>query len=362
MTAPTPFQAGPEAAPRGALARFFRVGTKATAQQDLINILARTPLNQITPNLVSEIIERHKVTAAGTRSLLKDLWRDALVEFLKDDTLSDEEMVYLGELRHVLALSTTESQAALDEAVGASYARSLKEVVTDGRVTEDERARLDRLAHSLRLSEQSRMKLNKTHVEEFVIKQATVIGADQRVTREELQELNDVGDALGVDIQFDSATQATLARYYQLWLVENGEPPSFPVDITLQKGEVAHFATAARWAELRTKTVAVHYSGVSASIRIVKGVRWRVGTVTPHRVTQDQITVIDAGMFYITNKRAIFVGAKKNAAIRLNTLLGIEVFNDGIQLEKPTGRSPYLLFDGDIELAAAILTALLSES
>ena len=253
-------------------------------------------------------------------------------------------------------------QAALDEVVAARYARSLKDAVTDGRVTEDARARLDRLAQGLRLSEESRLKLNKSHVEEFVIKHAKVIGADQRVTREEMQELDDVGNALGVEVHLDSATKATLARYYQLWLVENGEPPPFPVDITLQKGEVAHFATAARWAELRTKTVAVRYSGVSASIRIAKGVRWRVGTVTPHRVTQDQITVIDAGMFYITNKRAIFVGAKKNAAIRLNTLLGIEVFNDGIQLEKPTGRSPYLLFDGDIELAAAILTALLSES
>lgn len=362
MTAPTPFQAGPEAAPRGALARFFRVGTKATAQQDLINLLAERPLTEIVPSEVSEIVRTHGVSGRGARALLQNLWRDAVAEFIKDGILSDDELAYLGELRHVLSLSTTESETALDEAVGARYAKSLKEALADGKLTEDERSRLDRLAQNLRLGDQSRGKLNRAHAQEFLTKQAKVIVADERVTRGELQELDDLGSALGVEIQFDSATKASLARYYRLWLIENGEPPSIPVDITLQKGEIAHFATFARWAELRTKTVAVHYSGVSASIRIVKGVRWRVGTVTPHRVTKDQITVIDSGMFYITNKRALFVGAKKNAAIRLNTLLGIQVFNDGIQLEKPTGRRPYLLFDNEIEIAAAILTTLLADS
>ena len=99
-----------------------------------------------------------------------------------------------------------------------------------------------------------------------------------------------------------------------------------PVDITLHNGEVAYFATFARWAELRTKTVKVVYSGTTASIRIAKGLRWRVGSVTPQRITEDQVTTLDWGMFYITNKRAIFTGGE-NAVIRLNSLLGIEVFN-----------------------------------
>lgn len=362
MTAPTPFQAGPDAAPRGALARFFRVGTKASAQQDLINLLARNPLNQITPSVVSDVISKHRVSAAGTRALLKDLWRDAVQEFLKDDALTDEEMAYLGELRHVLTLSTMESETALEEAVSARYAKSLKEVLADAKVSADEQNRLNRLAGSLRLSEQARAKLNNLHVHEFAKEQSKVISADDRVSLEELQELDTLGEALGVDISLDDATTKTMVRYHHLWLVENGQIPPLAVDMTLQKGEVAYFATPARWAELRTKTVKVVYSGTSASIRIMKGVRWRVGSVTPHRITEDQITVLDSGIFYITNKRAIFTGGKKNTAIRLNTLLGIEVFKDGIQLEKASGRSPYLLFDGDVELAAAILTAILAES
>jgi hypothetical protein len=362
MTTPSPFQAGPEVMKRGALARFFRVGAKSSAQQDLVNLLARTRLSEITPDTVSRILEEHKVTAAGARAILKDLWTDAVLEFVKDDVLSDDEMAYLGELRHVLTLSTTESEAALEEAVNARYGLAIREAVADGKATADERDRLERLAAGLRLSEQARAKLNKLHVEEYASRQAKVIGADQRASPEELQQLDQLGAALGVDIQLDSSTTATLARYHHLWLIENGQPRPMSVDIALQKGEEAYFMTAARWAELRTKTVQVSYSGPTASIRIMKGVRWRVGTITPHRITEEQFTVLDSGRLYITNKRVIFRGAKRNVALPLKALLGIRVFADGIQLEKATGRSPFALFDGDIELAATLLTSLLASS
>jgi hypothetical protein len=95
-------------------------------------------------------------------------------------------------------------------------------------------------------------------------------------------------------------------------------------------------------------------------MRIVKGVRWRVGTVTANRMTEEQLTVVDSGVLYVTNKRVVFRGGMKNVAIQLNSLLGIQVYRNGIQIEKATGRSPYALFDDDIELAAVLLTSLLA--
>ena len=273
-----------------------------------------------------------------------------VLEFVKDDTLTDEEMAFLGELRHVLTLSGTESDAVMEEAVSARYGRGLKEVVADAKVTSEEKAKLERLSSGLRLSDETRDRLTKLHVQEFAQSQAKVIGADERAGLEELQELDQLGAALGVEIELDSATTATLARYHHLWLIENGQPRTIQVDIALQKGEEAYFATVVRWAELRTKTVRVTYSGTTASIRIMKGVRWRVGTITPHRTTEEQLTVVDSGHLYITNKRVIFRGSTKNAALPLKSLLGIRVYSDGIQFEKATGRSPYALFDGDMSL------------
>jgi hypothetical protein len=82
MTAPTPFRAGSQAAKRGALARFFRIGAKSTAQQALVNLLAQTPISEITPEVVSGVLESHKVTGGSARALLKDLWRSAIAEFV----------------------------------------------------------------------------------------------------------------------------------------------------------------------------------------------------------------------------------------------------------------------------------------
>ena len=360
MTTPTPFHAGPEVATRGALARFFRIGAASSAQQALVNLLAQTPLSNITPDVVSRVLEEHKVTGAGAREILKGLWRDAVLEFLKDDQLTGEEMAYLAELRRVLTLSTTESEALLNDAVSARYGRGLEEVLADAKVTPDEQSRLDRLAASLRLGEHTRARLNKLEVEEFAETQAKVMAADKRVSSEELQAIDQLGAALGVDIQLASATTATLARYHHLWLIENGRPPTIRVDIALHKGEEAYYSTAVRWAEMRIKTARVSYSGPAASMRIVKGVRWRVGTVTANRMTEEQLTVVDSGVLYVTNKRVVFRGGMKNVAIQLNSLLGIQVYRNGIQFEKATGRSPYALFDDDIELAAVLLTSLLA--
>jgi hypothetical protein len=199
-------------------------------------------------------------------------------------------------------------------------------------------------------------------VNQYAQSQTKVIAADQRASTEELQALDDIGAALGVDIKLDKATSKTLTRYRWLWLIENGQPPAIPVDISLQKGEEAYFTTLARWAELRTKTVRINYSGLTASIRIAKGVRWRVGTIVPQRITQEQLTVLNSGILYITNKRVILRGKNKNMAVRLDALLGIRVFSDGIQLDKATGRSPVVLIDGDIETAAVLLTSLLADS
>jgi hypothetical protein len=276
--------------------------------------------------------------------------------------ISDDEMAYLSELRRVLTLSASEADGAVEQAVSARYERSLKEVLADGTVTPEERACLDRIAKDLRLGDQTRATLNKINVNQYAQSQAKVIAADQRASTDELQALDDIGAALGVDIKLDKATSKTLTRYRWLWLIENGQPPAIPVDISLQKGEEAYFTTLARWAELRTKTVRINYSGVTASIRIVKGLRWRVGTIVPQRITQEQLTVLNSGILYITNKRVILRGKNKNMAVRLDALLGIRVFSDGIQLDKATGRSPVVLIDGDIETAAVLLTSLLADS
>jgi hypothetical protein len=109
---------------------------------------------------------------------------------------------------------------------------------------------------------------------------------------------------------------------------------------------------------MRTQTQRIDYVGAQASIRIARGVRFRVGSVTPRRVTREVLTPIDTGSLSVTSKRLIFDGAHKNSALRHASLLGVRVFTDGIQVEKASGRSPFFLFSKeDTEMIAAIITA-----
>src|SRR5688572_31203585 len=56
--------------------------------------------------------------------------------------------------------------------------------------------------------------------------------------------------------------------------------------------------------------------------KIMKGVRWRMGSISVERVSQDVLTPIDSIDLYITNKKVFLRGDKKNTdrkSTRLNS-------------------------------------------
>jgi hypothetical protein len=103
----------------------------------------------------------------------------------------------------------------------------------------------------------------------------------------------------------------------------------------------------------------VKYSGVTSSVRIVKGLYWRSGSIATQRVTREELTGIDSGTLYVTNKRLVFDGQKRNTAIRYSSVIGIQVYRDAVEIEKSSGRNPYFMLD-DTEIPAAIISAALA--
>ncbi|MEO5800290.1 MAG: hypothetical protein ABIZ70_07245 [Gemmatimonadales bacterium] len=153
------------------------------------------------------------------------------------------------------------------------------------------------------------------------------------------------------------ANSAFLARVTsaQEWINSTEEiPPVNPGGVVMQKGEVCYYVGEARWSELRTRTDRVTYSGPVASIKIAKGLRYRIGsaTVQAHKVTE--LRQIDQGMLYITSKRLFFEGAEKNTTIAYKAISQLKVFNGGFEVEKQAGKSPVLHLSHDAERAAAI--------
>ncbi len=157
----------------------------------------------------------------------------------------------------------------------------------------------------------------------------------------------------------DDRTTVQLQRLKLYWLIENGQIPVLEVDLNLQRGEECYFITDVQWYEQRAVTQRVNYHGPTARIKITKGVYYHVGSIAPQRVSAEEWKQIDTGRVYLTNKRLIFMGSKKNSNIKLSRILSFTPYTDGVGLEKDAGRSPMLQFKTDVNVFSMILSRLL---
>lgn len=365
VTAPSvrsPFADSRPPKPRGWLARVFRIGRRTDARTAVESLFAAKSPEWVSATDVSRVVQEAKITGRAARELLTDVWAKAVASFLADDLISDAETTYLRCLRSPLGVTDREVAEIERELVHPKYKKAVEQVLSDGRLTPAEKAALRQFANDLRLGEEAQRAVLEPAAQAALTRAADHAAADERLSPNEEQALHALAQEMGVPLELDAQRRTQLERMALFWRIENGQAPEYAVPISLQRGEKCHFAGSASWHELRTKTVRVNYSGFSTSIRICKGVRYRAGTITPQRVTRDELTFIDDGTLYITNKRVIFDGQKKNSAIRYSALIGMQMYADGIALEKATGKSPHLMLDGDVEHAAVTLSTMLAES
>lgn len=160
---------------------------------------------------------------------------------------------------------------------------------------------------------------------------------------------------------FVDKSNETLLRYRKYWDLENNPLPILATDISLQKEEVCHFDSYCKWFEHRTVTKSISYSGLSTSIKITKGMRYRIGNITPHKVTSDMLMEIDNGHVFVTNKRIIFMGHKKNISIKYSSILAVTPYSDGVGIEKDSGKSPILICQ-DADYLSRILLRLINNN
>ncbi len=71
--------------------------------------------------------------------------------------------------------------------------------------------------------------------------------------------------------------------------------------------------------------------------------------------------LIDTGTLYLTNKRIIFTGTKKNSNIRIDKVLDFTPYTDGVEIGKDTGKSPTLQMTQNADIFCMILERLLNE-
>jgi len=235
------------------------------------------------------------------------------------------------------------------------FFEDLVRAAADGRLTEDEMKELHAQYKQLELT-QDDLKKVRVQAYEAALHAAQ---ADGKISAEEEAELQKLQHFFKIPDSDISGSKRTLARLRLLTEIQNGNPPTISVsNVVLQKGESAYWSERASLYEERV--VSRRYEGGSRgmSFRIMKGVSYRVGSHRGHLITDKAMVPVSTGELIITNRRAIFRGDAKSFAIKLDKLLEVSFYADGVRLTDDKGKPRMMQFEtaSNTDVIGAVLS------
>lgn len=342
----------------------LRRKSSRAALAEVENQLARAPrIADVATETIDDIARRYELPL---RKKLVDefcaLYRRYLEHATEDRNLASDELANLEHLVTLLGLRDCDVGPVHDTVARRVYGASVRDAMADGRLSADERAFLDGLQSQLMLNHDLAQQIFSAEAHARMDRQFKGAIADQRLSPAEDQEIAAIARSLGIVMETDARTQRDLQRMRLLWQIENGNVPTIEPDINLYKKEKCYFTVAAEWLEHRKRTRSIRYSGPAVSLRIMKGVYWRAGSAKVQRVTEEVLEPVDSGRLYITDRRLIFRGQRKNTTIRHNRILAFTPYQDGVLIEKNSGRNPIFCFENDVDLFCVILDRALRDT
>ncbi|HHW61497.1 MAG TPA: hypothetical protein GX404_06295 [Syntrophomonadaceae bacterium] len=342
--------------------RIFRIAPKENALIELNNHLAEGIMSTSLQD-IEDISRRYRVDIwQRFPRQLQRFYRDYLWYCFSDHSLSEEEINALARLKQILGLNDHTVEKIHNQVAQIIFDESVDEALADGKLEEDEKQFLQELKKRLQLPDELAREIYQEKARDHLQACLDEAVSDQRLSPDEEEELMQIAINLGITPQLDDKTERVLQKFRLFWLIENGDIPAIDVDIKLQKNEVCYFTARADWYEYRRVTRRVRYGGPSVRIKVVKGVYWRMGDMGVRTLSDDELTHIDAGIIYLTNKRLIFIGRTQNKTIRLNKILDFNIYKNGVDIQKETGKSPFIKFKDNVDVFALILARLLSQS
>lgn len=158
---------------------------------------------------------------------------------------------------------------------------------------------------------------------------------------------------------------ATIYNLHQLWAVNTkGELPTLDfsdLNIIPKKAEILHFNESSDLCKNIRHTSGGSYSGVTASFKICKGIRYRVGTGGIDTDSYSSVDTIDNGSFWITNLRAGFIGFEKSFSIPFNKIMSFHGDGENLFIYKENVDSPKIIKPQQYDLACSILSTIVNQ-
>ena len=239
--------------------------------------------------------------------------------------------------------------------------QTLWDAVLDGQINDRELDSINLLFMQSELSAEDFDRL-RTEIFTQVVQHAI---ADRRVGANELASLNHLVERLEISTEVQAWAKRQVEYFAFLSQIENGAPLPVgqPTGLILQKDETCHASLPAQLLEERV--VSRNYQGGSrgVSVRVVKGVSFRVGQQKGQLVSQTGLITVSTGYFIVTDRRVVFSGDRKTVATPLEKLLDLHVFTDGLSYSV-TNRQKAIIVKlsspEETELCALIVSRLLN--
>lgn len=211
-------------------------------------------------------------------------------------------------------------------------------------LTARESRQLTELAGDLNIDRAEVEKIRRDHFKRATESTISEVRATRRLSPTQEDELAGTAERLGVNVQLDD----TLGMCRELWAWENGEQvylAEAESPILLKGGEVCCFTVPAVWKQLTVIKTRIGSRGFSTSFRIMKGVSYRVNNLKPVYSESEGLAAIDVGSLSLTNKRLAFTGGSRSTSVNHGRILDIQLYQDGIEVSKSSGKHDFFLMD-----------------
>jgi len=300
-----------------------------------------------------------KLTESQLQKIGRAIFEKILVKHLTDLKLTSEEMDDLAKLADYCKIDREKITKIKAKYAPKSIQTLSMAMISDNILTAEEKAEMYDLAAKLEISKDIVDKANNTNALKAYQAALNSAISDRRLSDEEENELKKLVENLGVaDEAIKKETgKIDLAYFKLLHNVENGNLPEIASkELPLQKNEICHYITKAT--KLENKVVTVGHTGGSrgVSLRVMKGVSYRVGNFRSEPIKKE-VTFRFPGTLTITSKRIIFTAVKKGFSIPIGKLTNFEPFADGAGLQKDS-QYHLMQFEGrQTELVGLIITA-----
>jgi hypothetical protein len=346
----------------GFFQRLFGQQPEQNAFAEINNLLASKPVSEIMIQEVAAIAEKYGVDIYKKfSSQLRDLYAIYVRHCVKDHSFSAAEQEELRQLRAILLLNEHDVRELIDQVAGEIYRARTNEILSDGRLETEEDKTLEKIKAELLLSDEAAKKISAECRNVFVKGYLDRAISDRSLSDDEWKEFEAICKSLKAKVEFEDGTKELLDKFRLYWVIENGELPIQHIELHLHKNEFCYFTAPATWLENRTVTRSIRYGGPAVSIRIMKGVYYRTGQYDLQRITQDETREVDSGTIYVTGKRIIFTGSRRNTSIRLEKILSVNPYSDGVEIVKDSGKNPIFRITNNIDIFAMVLERVIRE-